>query len=100
MSNKATTVFNRHDTFLGVCEAIGQDFGFNPNWLRAALSLVLLFAPVVILSLYLGLGLVVAVSRWLYPPRDRAAAEVTAQPVVSSAIAHNDAGPVELREAA
>ena len=24
----------RNDTILGVCEAIGQDFGFNPLWLR------------------------------------------------------------------
>ena len=32
----------RGDTMLGACEALGQDFGFNPNWLRIVLgSLVL-----------------------------------------------------------
>ena len=35
----------RNDTILGVCEAIGQDFGFNPLWLRLAFIAPLFFAP-------------------------------------------------------
>ena len=28
----------RSHTILGVCEAIGEDFGFNPNFLRVPLA--------------------------------------------------------------
>ena len=31
MTAKTTNLMLRNDTILGVCEAIGQDFGFNPN---------------------------------------------------------------------
>lgn len=55
----------RHDTILGVCEAIGQDFGFNPLWLRLAFIAPLFFAPMASVAAYFGLGLVVAASRWL-----------------------------------
>lgn len=57
----------RHDTLLGVCEAIGQDFGINANLLRVALAVGLFWSPLGMIGLYLGLGLVVAVSRWLFP---------------------------------
>ncbi len=36
----------RNDTILGVCEALGQDFGFNPTWLRLAFIAPIFFAPV------------------------------------------------------
>ena len=55
----------RNDTILGVCEAIGQDFGFNPLWLRLAFIVPMFFAPAVSVGAYLGLGLIVATSRWL-----------------------------------
>ena len=55
----------RNDTILGVCEAIGQDFGFNPLWLRLAFIAPLFFAPYWTFAAYLGLGLVVASTRWL-----------------------------------
>lgn len=70
----------RNDTILGVCEAIGQDFGFHPNFLRIALSLGLFVNALGVAVLYLGLGLVVAVTRWLYPARRAAAAEAAAAP--------------------
>ena len=57
----------RNDTFLGVCEAIGQDLGFNPNFLRVPFAALLLWNPAVIVGLYLGLGVVVAASRWFFP---------------------------------
>lgn len=59
----------RNDTLLGVCEAIGRDFGFHPNFLRIALSLGLFVSPVAMIVIYLGLGAVVAVSRLLFPDR-------------------------------
>lgn len=69
MQANQTNIFFRHDTFFGVCEGIGQDLGFNPNYLRIVFALTLLFAPKVVLSIYFGAGLVVAASRLLFPPR-------------------------------
>ena len=33
---QTTNLLLRNDTILGVCEALGQDFGINPTWLRVA----------------------------------------------------------------
>ena len=57
----------RNDTIFGVCEAIGQDFGFNPNWLRVALASLIYFAPVAVIAIYFGLGALVALTRWFAP---------------------------------
>src|SRR3546814_6092864 len=71
----------RDDTFFGVCQAIGDDFGFNPIWLRLALPLLLFFNPVVTLAGYAAAGAVVFVSRWVYPePRQAADVEAHAEP--------------------
>ena len=57
----------RDDTLLGVCEALGEDFGFNPIYLRLALAVSLLWNPVVVIGGYVAVAAVVAVSRWLAP---------------------------------
>jgi phage shock protein C len=67
----------RHDNILGVCEAIGQDFGFNPLWLRLAFIAPIFYDPTVSIAAYLGLGLVVAATRWFAP--DQAAPQVAAE---------------------
>jgi phage shock protein PspC (stress-responsive transcriptional regulator) len=70
--------FWRHDTFFGVCEAIGQDFGFNANWLRIAFAVALLFSPKIVLMVYFGLGAVVLASRLLFPMRHAVRADASA----------------------
>jgi len=62
----------RADTFLGVCEAIGQDLGINPNWLRIAFAPFIMLNPVLTIAVYLGLGAVVALSRWFFPAGHKA----------------------------
>ena len=63
-----TSVFlNRDDTFFGVCEAIGRDFGFNPIWLRLALAVPMAIYPLVSLAIYAVLGIAVLASRLLAP---------------------------------
>ena len=66
-TTKPTPLPLRNDTLLGVCEAIGQDFGINAVWLRLAFIAPLFFAPVLTISAYLGLGVVVAASRYFFP---------------------------------
>lgn len=57
----------RGDTFLGVCEALGEDFRFNPLYLRAALGIGLIWNPLAVIGTYLGLGAIVGLSRLLAP---------------------------------
>lgn len=64
---KVTPLPLRNDTILGVCEAIGEDFGFNPLWLRLAFIAPLFVQPVLTMSVYLALGAVVAASRYFFP---------------------------------
>ena len=67
MHNDTENLFRRRDTFFGICEAVGQDFGFNPLWLRLALIAPLFFFPVQTIAAYFGLGVIVLASRLLFP---------------------------------
>ena len=87
----------RSHTILGVCEALGEDFGFNASWLRAALAIGFLLNPPVIIGAYVGLAAVVLVSRWIYPKAKAAAPAATA---ATAPGADNDAAPAEFAEAA
>lgn len=71
----------RHDTILGVCEAIGQDFGFNPTWLRLAFIAPIFFAPVWTVAAYLGLGVLVAATRLLFKDKPASEQVVDAQAI-------------------
>lgn len=74
------SLFNRPDTLLGVCEGVGQDFGFNPTILRVVLAAVILWNPYVAIGTYFALGVFVLASRLLFP--DVRAPKVEAQPLV------------------
>jgi phage shock protein C len=73
-----TNLLFRNDTILGVCEAIGQDFGFNPNWLRIAFCAPIYWNTGLVVGVYLGLGLVVVATRYAFP--DRRAEAIAAAP--------------------
>jgi phage shock protein PspC (stress-responsive transcriptional regulator) len=91
MPNANTNLVLRNDTVLGVCEAIGQDFRFHPNWLRLTLASLFYFFPLGVIGTYLALGVVVAFSRWFAPDGVEAAAprlslvEGGAEPVAEAA---------------
>ncbi|MCL6682475.1 PspC domain-containing protein [Sphingomonas alba] len=69
MTAKTTNLMLRNDTILGVCEAIGQDFGFNPNWLRVAFCIPMFWNPALVMGTYLGLGILVAAIRFAFPDK-------------------------------
>ncbi len=73
MTDRQPNLFLRNDTMLGVCEGLGQDFGFNPMWLRLALASALLWNPPLVIAAYLGLGVALAVARWICPVPQAAA---------------------------
>jgi phage shock protein PspC (stress-responsive transcriptional regulator) len=81
---KQTPLPLRNDTILGVCEAIGQDFGFNANWLRLAFIAPLFFAPYAAVGAYFGLGIIVAAARYFAPnkPASEQVVDVKAVEVV------------------
>jgi phage shock protein PspC (stress-responsive transcriptional regulator) len=91
-------LFTRDDTLLGVCQGVGEEFGFNANYLRVAMGAGLLWNPVAVLAIYAALGLALMIARWIWPVR-RAAADAAA-PEREAPVAGNDAAPVTLADAA
>lgn len=79
----------RSHTILGVCEAIGEDFGFNPVWLRVPFAATVLLNPMMSIAAYLALGLVVLASRLLFP-KSAARPAVIEAARADDAIASND----------
>ena len=76
----------RNDTILGVCEAIGQDFGFNANWLRIPLAGGVLISPLASFGIYVALGIAVLASRLIAPaPRQLAAPQAADSPTQRTA---------------
>ncbi len=93
------SLFGRSDTLLGVCEGIGQDFGFNPLWLRIALAATILWNPYVAIGGYFALGLLVLASRLLFP--DLRAPKLEARPLAPAAVERaRESAVEELAEAA
>jgi len=82
---KKTNIMLRNDTILGVCEAIGQDVGINPNWLRVAFCVPVFWNPTLVMATYLALGLVVAATRFAFPDRVTKAAPAAQPSLVESA---------------
>lgn len=72
----------RAHTILGVCEAIGEDFGFNPIFLRIPLAASVIWNPLIAVGTYFALGVVVLASRLLFPkPKAAVALKAEAAPV-------------------
>lgn len=92
-----SNIFMREDTMFGICQALGEDFGFPPNLLRVALAVGLFFQPVGVIAGYFAMGLLVLAARLLAPvPRAKpASAPEAAAPVKQAADE-----PVELAKAA
>jgi phage shock protein PspC (stress-responsive transcriptional regulator) len=86
----------REDTLLGVCAALGEDFGFNPTLLRVVFASLLLWNPTVVLSTYFGLFALIVASRIVFPNK-RVAAQSQTEP---QPLAHQNDAAVELPLAA
>lgn len=59
----------RSHTIFGVCEALGEDFGFNPIFLRIPFAVMVLWSPTIAIGAYLAVGVAVLASRLLFPQR-------------------------------
>ncbi len=85
------------DNLLGICNALGEDVGFNPLWLRLALGAVFVVQPVGVVVTYLALGLVVLVSRLAFPTRGSVVTAPAAEPAL---VAGNEADELVFAKAA
>ncbi len=74
----------RTHTLLGVCEAVGEDFGFNPLYLRVPFSMMVLYSPTIAIGAYLALGVIVVASRLLFPNAKRTEAAAHDAPVADN----------------
>lgn len=84
MQTSQPPLWARDHTLFGVCEALGEDFGFNPMFLRIPFAVLLLWNPTAVISAYFALGALVLVTRWLAPnPRVAVATSAAAQPATA-----------------
>jgi phage shock protein C len=81
MDTPHPNIFQRQDTIFGICQAVGEDFGFNPSWLRLAFVAPLFFMPVQTITAYLLLGVMVFISRISFP--DKAGQQTLAETVAA-----------------
>jgi phage shock protein C len=74
------------DNLFGICNAVGEDLGVNPLWLRLVFASTFIFDPVVVISSYFALGAFILLARLVFPrPRTaRPAAEVVALPQIAA----------------
>jgi phage shock protein PspC (stress-responsive transcriptional regulator) len=74
----------RSHTILGVCEAIGEDFGFNPVFLRIPFAASVIYSPLLSIGLYFALGAVVMASRLLFPQKTASSATIAQEPAAAN----------------
>src|SRR4051794_13356978 len=80
----------RNHTILGVCEGIGEDFGFNPVFLRIPLAAMVIVNPLWAFGAYFALGAVVLVSRLLFPDRKAATSQAVSDQASPAANEQNE----------
>lgn len=103
MTATQPSLFARSDTIFGACEGLGEDFGFNAQYLRVALGGLIFWNPLVALGAYATIALAVLASRKLFPNAVAPVAEATDAPVAAMATelrGENDAHPAPLAVAA
>lgn len=63
------TADNAPQNLFGICARVGEDFGFNPLWLRLGFAAALILDPVAVIAAYFALGGLVLLSRMIFPNR-------------------------------
>ena len=73
----------RSHTILGACEAVGEDFGFNPILLRVPFAASVLYSPMWAIIAYLAFAAVVLASRLIFPKAKAVSGKAEAEPVTA-----------------
>lgn len=77
-------LFTRDDTFLGICQGLGEDLSVSPDLFRVAMIPALFFYPVQTLIAYFGAGVIVLATRMIFPVQGRKRKAGKAAPAVAS----------------
>ena len=97
MQSEQGNLFTRDDTFFGVCEGLGEDFGIHPNFLRVALAGALFWNPPVAAAVYAAAALTVLATRLIVPePKPAKALEPAGADVPGPEAANAEHEPVAL----
>lgn len=83
MQTYQRSLFARNDTLLGICQAVGEDLGFNPTYLRVAFAIGLFFSLGTSVGIYLAMGAVVLASRLVYRAPRKTMPQAAAAPTVA-----------------
>lgn len=81
--------FMRHDTFLGVCQALGDGLRIPSNLFRLAIAPLLIWFPFETVTLYIGAGFLIALLYWVVPGKEPTEKAIRAEPP-GAAVATND----------
>ena len=81
-----TPIYSRAEPIFGICEALGDDLGVNPDWFRVALAPLLFLNPIGTIVGYFATGLFLLALR-LFMPDVRAprVAAIEAEPATPEA---------------
>lgn len=84
--DKQPNLFTRDDTFLGICQGLGEDLGIPPDVLRLSLVPLLFFYPLAAAGAYAAAGLLVLATRLIFPARTAAKSQVLIEEPAAEAI--------------
>ena len=90
----------KRDNLFGVCAAIGEDFGFDPFYLRVALAVGVIASPAAVLIGYAAAALLVVLSRVLVRSRRAPARSGTIHAIAARPTTLDMAEPELMRAAA
>ena len=97
MPSQQPSLFTRPDTFFGVCEALGEDLRIHANLFRILFAGLLFWSPATAIGAYAAAGMLVGLSRWLYPnPRPASIVEAAAPETAAEPAPAFEAEPVRL----
>jgi phage shock protein PspC (stress-responsive transcriptional regulator) len=97
MPSPQPNLFTRPDTFFGICEALGEDLRIHANLFRILFAALLFWSPPTAIGAYAAAGMLVGLSRWLYPnPRPASVVEAAASEPVAAPAPALEAEPVAL----
>lgn len=95
MQTNPIPVWARDHNIFGICEALGEDLGFNPLLLRVPLAVCLLLNPWAVFGTYAALGMLVVFTR-LVAPVPKHVAEVEPARVEPEQACDNDEGEMAI----
>lgn len=93
MPTTSPSLLSRGDTFFGVCEGLGEDLRIHPNLFRLSFAGLLFWNPVAAVVGYLAVGLVVALTRWLYPSPSAASEHKADAPAIRTLSPRQSSAP-------